>query len=408
MTQKTLFISYDGLLDPLGASQILPYVESIARHPRKVHVLSFEKPAKLANGEAALRRYLEAMDIGWTPLPFTRGGKLAKLWDLLRMYTYAIRLQRRHDFGIIHARSYQAAQVACLLRRLFAVKVLFDMRGLWVDERIDGGLWRLDRWTDRTAYHAYKRVERRLLYCADHVISLTRRVLPELAGMAPGMRAGVSVIPCCADFSHFRILPGDAKSAVRERMGIDPDAFVISYLGSLGTWYMLDEMFRFFIQAARTRTDIEFLLITRDWSACHEERMSKLGGGDLQWRLHVVSASRDEVPEYIGSSDVMLSFIKPAYSKLASSPTKLAEAYACGVPTICNKDVGDVDAQTVDLNAGAIVDLSDPNDVLDVIGRLNAIRDLGGQSLRARAEIVLDLAVAADTYRHVYQILEAV
>lgn len=407
MKNSAMFISYDGLLDPLGASQILPYVESIARHPRTVHVLSFEKPDRLKQGEERMRRHLEALGIGWTPVPFTWGDKLAKLRDLARMYWHAIHLQRSNCFQIVHARSYQAAQVGCLLRRLFGVRIIFDMRGLWVDERVDGGLWRLDRSVDRIAYRAYKRVERGLLNCADHVVSLTKRVLPELEKLAPDMRANVSVIPCCADFTHFRVLPLEVRTAVRKRVGISPDALLISYLGSLGTWYMLDDMFRFFIQAARSRADVEFLLITKDWSTAHAKLLGELGGTDLERRLHIVSASRDEVPEYIGASDIMLSFIKPAYSKLASSPTKLAEAYACGVPTICNSGIGDVDAQLADLRAGAIVDMSDPDDVLQVIGHLDSIRLLGGQELRARTQPVLDLAVAADSYRRIYQSLEA-
>ncbi len=406
MKNSSLFISYDGLLDPLGGSQILPYVKSIAQHPRPVHVLTFEKPDRLALGELEMRRHLEQIGIAWTPLLFTRGGKLAKLKDLSMMYVKALVLQRQHRFRIVHARSYQAAQVGCFLKRIFSVKVVFDMRGLWVDERVDGGLWRLDRWVDRMAYRWYKRVERRLLSCADHVVLLTKRLLPELIKLAPDMNAGISVIPCCADFAHFRILSLEAKLAVRERLGIAPDAFVLSYLGSLGTWYMLDDMIRFFIQAARVRPNLQFLLITRDWGTEQTQLLKDLGGAEFEARMRVVSASRDEVPDLVGASDIMLSFIKPAYSKLASSPTKLAEAYACGIPTICNSGVGDVDAQVAQLDAGVIVDLTNPDSVRDVIARLDGIRQVGGKPLRARAERVLDLTVAADVYRRVYQALE--
>ena len=407
MNRKSLFITYDGLLDPLGASQILPYLTSIASHPRSVHILSFEKPDRLVEGEIRLRNQLEAIGIHWIPLPFTKGGKLAKGWDLLRMYATAMRLQQANRFGIIHARSYQAAQVACLLKSVSAVKVIFDMRGLWVDERVDGGLWRLDRWLDRMAYRIYKRIERRLLSCADEVVALTKCVLPELKKLAPNMQANMSVIPCCADFNHFMILSADRKQEVRATLGIQQDAFVLGYLGSLGTWYMLEEMLRFFIKAARLRGDIELLLVTRDWSAGHLQLLHDLGGGHLESRLHVVSASRDQVPDYIGTIDVMLSFIKPAYSKMASSPTKLAEAYACGVPSICNGGVGDVDEQTAELVAGAIVDPSNQEQVAELIGRLDDIRLLGGQPLRERSMQVLDLDVAADTYRRIYDGLGA-
>ena len=407
MNRSALFISYDGLLDPLGGSQILPYLQSIAAQPRPLHVLSFEKPDRFAMSADALRRQLAGQGISWTPVTFTKGGKLAKLWDLARMYATALRLQGQHHFSIIHCRSYQAAQVGCLLKRLFGVKVIFDMRGLWVDERVDGGLWQLARLPDRLAYRSYKRIERGLLQCADHVVALTHRVVPELNRLAPAMQAEVTVIPCCADFGHFNILPDEEKRQARSRLGIPGDGLVLSYLGSLGTWYMLDEMLQFFIAAARQRPDIHFLVITRDWSQAHWDKLHALGGGGFASRVHVIGASRAEVPALIGASDVMLSFIKPAYSKLASSPTKLAEAHACGVPAICNPGIGDVDTQMEQLSAGALVDPGDQASVDRVISQLDTIRAHGGQPLRERAMRMLDLGVAATAYRRVYAAVEA-
>ena len=42
-----LYISYDGLLDPLGKSQILPYIKGIATHQKQVHIISFEKKNRI-------------------------------------------------------------------------------------------------------------------------------------------------------------------------------------------------------------------------------------------------------------------------------------------------------------------------------------------------------------------------
>ena len=402
-----LFISYDGLTDPLGGSQILPYLRSIAAHPRKVHVLSFEKPERFAAAGAQLAAELAEEGIGWTPLAFSRGGKLAKVWDLARMYHAAVRLTMKHHFGIVHCRSYQAAQVGCLLKRWFGLKVLFDMRGLWVDERVDGGIWRLARGVDRLAYRHYKRIERSLLECADHVVALTDRVVPELRRLAPRMQAEITVIPCCADFNHFKVLTSGEREAVRGELGIPADAFVLGYLGSLGTWYCLEEMLDLFIMAAARHPDVHMLLITRDWQAAHAALLEARGGVELSARLHVRAATRVEVPALIGAVDVMLSFIKPAYSKMASSPTKLAEAFACGVPVICNPGIGDVDKLVDDLFAGVVVDIADPVALREVSTQLEAVREMGGHDLRDRAARALGLPLAADRYKRVYDAMEA-
>lgn len=402
-----LFITYDGLLDPLGGSQILPYLLDIAAHPRALHIVSFEKPERYAAGAASMQAHLANHGIGWSPLSFTRqGGKLGKLWDLARMYVTCIRLQQQFRFEVIHCRSYQAMQVGCLLRRLFGVKTIFDMRGLWVDERVDGGLWPQHRWVNRMAYRGYKRVERGLLCCASHVVALTDAVVPELRRLAPKMVAPVTVIPCCADFDHFALVDDTGQQTVRAALGIPPKAFVMSYLGSLGTWYMLDEMLQCFAAAASARDDVFFLLITRDWRDEHEALLRERGLGHLRERIVVRPASRDEVPSLLGASDVMLSFIKPAYSKMASSPTKLAEAFALGLPVISNAGVGDVDSITRDLDAGVVVNLDEKGVFQRIATDVESIRSKGGEGLRQRARARFGLEVAERSYRHVYEKLE--
>ena len=43
-----LYISYDGMLEPLGQSQVLAYLERLAPG-RRIHLISFEKPGDWAN-----------------------------------------------------------------------------------------------------------------------------------------------------------------------------------------------------------------------------------------------------------------------------------------------------------------------------------------------------------------------
>lgn len=407
MKFAAMFISYDGLLDPLGGSQILPYLRGIAGHPRPLHVVSFEKPDRFAAGGDELKAELLREGIDWTPLSFTkRFGKLGKAWDLLRMCWTCLRLQHRHAFAVVHCRSYPPMQVAYLLGRLTGVRTIFDMRGLWPDERVDGGLWPQDRLTNRLTYRLYKRLERQLLSGASHVIVLTERVVPELRRLVPHMSAAITVIPCCADFEHF-VRPGEAERlALRAAFGVSPDGLLLSYLGSLGTWYMLNEMLRAFAAAARRRDDVHMLFITRDWTHEHEALIASMNIVHLRDRIHIRGARREEVPALLGASDIMLSFIRPTYSKIASSPTKLAEALALGVPVISNAGVGDVDRLTRELDAGAVFELGDATAFEALTAALDDIRAKGGSGLRARARERLGLEVAHLAYRRVYEEIE--
>lgn len=405
---RAIFITYDGLLDQLGQSQILPYLYAVSEGGKFYAVVSFEKQAAMQEGGAQLRNTLSSAGITWAPLGFTSGwGKLGKLWDLLKMYAVCMVLHLRHRFNVIHCRSYQAMQVGCLMSYCLGGRTIFDMRGLWVDERVDGGLWSQNHWINRFAYRTYKSIERRLLASACHVVALTEKVVPELKKLSPTMTAPVTVIPCCADFEHFVLPEIESRLAWRQSIGLPPQAKVIAYLGSLGTWYLLDQMLQFFKSAANGREDVHLLLITKDWRAEHEALLISMGLQGLRNRIHIRAATRREVPSLLGVADVMLSFIKPAYSKMASSPTKLAEAFAVGIPVISNTGVGDVESITRELDAGAVVDLELVGALEQLALDLDTVCAKGGVLLRAKARERFGLEIARQSYRQIYTSLDS-
>lgn len=404
---NTLFITYDGLLDPLGQSQILPYLRSIARHPRSVHILSFEKPERFSANSGRLLTDLRIEGIRWTPLLFTRKfGFMGKLLDLIKMYYVALRLQVKYRFKIAHCRSYQAMQVGCFLSRFFDVRTIFDMRGLWADDRVEGNLWPQVHLFYRLLYSYYKRLERSMLERANHIVVLTERVVPEIKKIAPKISCPISVIPCCADFEHFRSKDID-RETMRRRLDINQDDLVLSYLGSLGTVYLLDRILQFFASTQKYNPDTHLIIITQDWSDIQERAIIEYDLGEARNRIHILSASRDEVPLFLSASDIMLSFRKATYSQIACSPTKLAEAFAMGIPVISNNGIGDVDRITFELRGGALLDLDNWSAIDNLARNLEKVSSMGGERLRNAARRRFGLEIAAASYLAVYQAIEA-
>ena len=43
---NVLFISYDGMTDPLGGSQVIPYLRGLAAHGHSITIVSAEKPER--------------------------------------------------------------------------------------------------------------------------------------------------------------------------------------------------------------------------------------------------------------------------------------------------------------------------------------------------------------------------
>lgn len=398
----SMFITYDGLLDPLGASQIVPYVKGIAATQHGMVVLSFEKPSRFIQGQHAMAAELQGHGIHWKPLSFTSDlGLLGKLWDLARMYFWGTWLTYWKGVRVVHARGHPTAQIGLFVKRLLGTRLIFDCRGLWVDERVDKGGWNMNRLLHRLQYRHFKRVERKLFTQADQVVVLTHKVVDEVAklGRAPDLK--ITVIPCCADFDHFPLSTAARKTQAREMTGIPNEALVLGYLGSVGRMYMLDRYFKMFELAAQQHENCHALVITQDVHAL-KQIMSRHLPVALHRRVYIKPASRSEVPNILPAMDVLVSFIQPSYARMAASPTKLAECFAEGIPVICNDGAGDVAMHIMQLGAGLIVDPERDADLLDVIEKLDQVFGMGGLRLREAARPLLGLEVAVERYRSVY------
>lgn len=349
--KNVLFISYDGMTDPLGQSQVLPYLGGLSKSGYKITLLSCEKPERFAKNRGLIAQIVQQHNIDWRPISFTSQPPiLAKYYDLFQLNRKAEELYQEKKFSLIHCRSYISIAVGLKLKKKFGVKILFDMRGFWVDERVDGGAWNLKNPFFKFAYNHYKKKEAEYIRHSDAIISLTEAGMREISTWPSYQQAPIKVIPCSTDFDLFPLVRPEDRQASRITLGLDSGAFVLSYLGSVGAWYMLDEMLAFFAQLKKQYTTAKFLFITPEPAEFILEAARKLYL--LETDFIIKSANRKEVPSLVAASDVNIFFIKQSYSKIASSPTKLGEVLAMGIPVICNNKVGDVGEIVEQLEAG--------------------------------------------------------
>lgn len=342
--KHVLYLTYDGLTDPLGESQILPYILGLSKTgDYRFTLISFEKPDRYTDGASRIRKQIESHPIAWTPMIYHgRPPVLSTVYDLIMLKRKVRRLYKTDAFRTVHCRSYLTALLGLWTKRNYGVKFLFDMRGFWADERIEGGIWSPKNSLYRFIYNWFKRKERALLIEADHIVSLTHKARDIMnAWKLKTEPLPVTVIPCCVDLKLFdpkKISELD-QERLRSELGIQKSDFILSYIGSLGTWYMVEEMVEYFSQLQLQKPQAKFLVCTRDnpqviWSKAAEH-------GIAEESIIIRSVQRDQMPLYISLSHYSIFFIRPTFSKQASSPTKMGEIMAMGVPVIVNKGIGD-------------------------------------------------------------------
>jgi glycosyltransferase involved in cell wall biosynthesis len=397
MRSGVLHITYDGLLEPLGRSQVASYALGLGERGHPVHLLSFEKArGSAATAEArALAERLRRAGVAWRPLAYHRRPAVpATLYDAGRAIAVGGALVRRHRLTIVHARSYVAALVALTLKELLGTRFLFDMRGFWADERVDAGLWT----AGSVLYRAVKRLERAYLDRADHVVTLTDAARAELKGLETG-RVGppVTVIPTCVDLDHFR------PPAGRPYRGQGSGAFTLVYSGSLGTWYRLDAMMGLFRALTRRIPGARFLVLTP--SSAEPVKAAARAAGVEPGAVEVRAASYAEMPAQLVAGDAGIMLSTPSWANKARCPTKLGELLACGLPVVASRGLGDSDVLLERERVGVAVDGLGDSAFERAADALLTLREEPGLAERCRrtAERHFALTEGVRRYASVYE-----
>jgi len=341
LSKNTLYITFDGLSDPLGQSQILPYVVSLAQQGYCITVLSCEKPSVLRTEKHVIDEQIKGLSIEWKFIEYNEQGNFLTRFNYVKqLQTIAEQLVSTKNISLTHCRSYLSALIGLKLKKQKGIPFLFDMRGFWADERIEGGIWKKNDPLHYIFYRYFKLKEKQFLKHADFIITLTNASLRYLMNKFPDIPINekAEVIPCCTNMERFDA--AKTKKALLPQ-GISENDLLLIYTGSIGTWYYTKEMIDCVLAWKEFIPNIKLLILTKD----KNELPLILNNYSVSQKkiIFTESASYSDVPSYLALAKAAIYFIKPVFSKIASSPTKMAECWAMDLPIITNKGIGDND-----------------------------------------------------------------
>jgi glycosyltransferase involved in cell wall biosynthesis len=392
------------MTEPLGHSQVVPYVEGLSRAGFRMDIVAFEPQGATADEIRAVEERLRGCGIGyyWSRRSASHAFavKLAEASEaLLRLLGRGLKARPR----IVHARSYLPSAVARVAAAISpGTRFLFDVRGLLGEEYVDAGHWSAESYR----YKLLKRVERRLFARADGVVVLTERHRRHLRDETRlvARETPMEVIPSCVDVTRFSP-SAEARTRWRDALGAG-SRFVLVYSGTLGAWYREEEMVRLYAALRRLRPSC-FALYTHSPTDRFEEALA--GARVPREEVVVRRVAPSEMPGALAAADAAVSFITPCFSKLGSSPTKVAEYLAMGLPTVLNRGIGDSD-QLID-EVPAVIDAGglEPEEIARAAERLAAadVAALRDSARRAAVERFSIDDVGVPRYLRLYERLVA-
>lgn len=405
MQKKILFISYDGMTDPLGQSQVIPYLQGLSKNGFQLFILSCEKQSTFLQNETAVKKMLVGYNIQWVPIDYNKKPPvLSTIKDIIKLKKKAKQIHLLYGIDMVHTRPGIPALVGLWMKQTMGIKFLHDIREFYAESRVDGGMWNMNNLLYKIVYRYFIKKEKEQVAMCDGIVCLTYaaekiiRQLPEYKSNIP-----LAVIPCSADMQLFNpsTINTEQKQQLQNELNIGEKDFIISYLGSIGGWYMTSEMLRFCKCLSDKIPQARFLFISPHLHDVITSEGAKYGlPAD---KLIVKHGKRAEVPALLSLSNFSIFFIKPCYSKLSSSPTKHGEIMAMGIPVITNSGVGDVKEIVNKYNGGYVLDDFTDKAFDVVIDSILCSKSFDANEIRSGAKAFYSLEKAVEKYTAIYR-----
>lgn len=135
------------------------------------------------------------------------------------------------------------------------------------------------------------------------------------------------IFPCCADINRFTDVKPDLKN----------EQIVLGYFGGLHKWQCVEEVIKIAIELKKIDKRYHLLILTQSPHNQLDQLLKELGHDNYT----IKSATPQDIPFEISKMDVSFALREDLSLNRVSSPTKLSESLAAGVPLVVTPSSGD-------------------------------------------------------------------
>ena len=103
---RVLYITYDGLMEPLGMSQVWQYLKVLSKN-NNITIISFEKSVDLLDKDrlSCLCNEIDSYGVSWHRLKYHKTPSImATAYDIVRGILLGVFIVKKSKIEIIHAR----------------------------------------------------------------------------------------------------------------------------------------------------------------------------------------------------------------------------------------------------------------------------------------------------------------
>lgn len=218
--------------------------------------------------------------------------------------------------------------------------------------------------------------ERWLLTQVDAAVAASSVFVDKLRteGFSPAV-----YLPNVQDLAIFEDVTQDRLLRLRQELGLEPGAYVVSYIGG----FTLNRLLLPLIEAMRSLPTVTLLLAGEG----HQRQAVEEAIHGLPNVRYLGWLPANQVPLYTCLSDVIYYCLKPDYPGAKfNAPNTLSNAMAAGRPVIAN-NIGDLGRIVRKTDCGVLLDVVSPQTIAEAIMKLSdpSVRRNLGEAGRAAA-----------------------
>lgn len=382
---KLLFISDSNLGNPILFSQGLPLLNKISNEGNNVSILTFEEKENYKY--ETILNYFDGLT--QNKIYFVNIFKNKFLPGWLKKYLFgvskALNIIKNNNIEIIHCRSFIPAMIGVTIKKYFykKIKIIFDNRGVFIDEEIYKGNWK-----ENTTKVKYARKIKKWLYInCDIMVVVSNAFKEHIIKSLPHLEKKIKVIGNSTDlekrFPNISVSKSERIKAV--------------YSGSFAAWQQKDELINLCKYSLAKYENLDFIFITYDNIKLDEYFDKEI----IEKRISLINSSSVEVSKYMieGSFGILLRE-KSIVNKVAS-PLKFAEYLACGLPVLVSEEVGDTQSLINNYGVGVVIKENNYEKAIDEIIKLSKKEDIKVRC-RETAKSEYNLNTSFEKYINIY------
>ena len=340
-----LFIGYWAFHEGLTSSTILPHLKILSefKEVNKVIFTSIERDLRITEFDLNIPKV--------THIPLYSSDStnvfLNKWHDFTVFPKKLIQYCKDYNIDKIICRGAPAGALGYMVWKQTKTPFLVESFEPHAHYMLESGVWK--KWDPRYILELYW--EKKQKKHAQHLIPVAHNYKKRL--VQEGVKeVKIEVTPCTVDLNYFTI-SDDNRKTIQEQLHISNDSITGIYVGKFGGLYLDVEAFQYFKTCFDYWGDRFRLIILSPQSEVDIRNYCKLSGVDFS-QIILKKVAHHEVPNYLNTADFAFTFYKEGDSKKYLSPIKIGEYWACGLPVLISKNIGD-DSEIIQKEKGGIV-----------------------------------------------------